>query len=108
MASGCPVVALARGGALETVGRGADAATLARVRAGGVARVPGGVLFGTPTVEGLTEALRLLDGERFAPDTLRAQALPFDAPAFDRRFRSAFDRAYGAWKVAQRAGSGAA
>ena len=106
MASGCPVVALARGGALETVGRGADAATLARVRAGGVARVPGGVLFGTPTVAGLTEALRLLDGERFAPDTLRAQAVPFDAPAFDRRFRAAFDRAYGAWKARPRERSG--
>src|SRR5439155_26429268 len=47
MASGCPVIAYGRGGALETVGRGACAEDLARVAAGGTARVPGGVLFGS-------------------------------------------------------------
>src|SRR5262249_57156293 len=40
MASGTPVIAFGRGGALETVGRGAVPEALARVAAGGVARVP--------------------------------------------------------------------
>jgi glycosyltransferase involved in cell wall biosynthesis len=99
MASGCPVIALARGGALETVGRGAAPEALARAVAGGVARVPGGVLFGTPTVAGLIEAMRLAEGERFDPAVLRAQAEPFAAEAFDRRFRAAFERAHAAWKA---------
>ena len=99
MASGCPVIALARGGALETVGRGAPPETLARAAAGGVERVPGGVLFGTQTVEGLVEAMRLAERERFDPAALRAQAEPFAAEAFDRRFRAAFERAYAEWKA---------
>lgn len=99
MASGCPVIALARGGALETVGRGAAPEALARAVAGGVARVPGGVLFGTETVEGLIEAMRLAERERFDPAALRAQAEPFSAEAFDLRFRAAFERAYAEWKA---------
>ena len=98
MASGCPVIALARGGALETVGRGAAPETLARAAAGGVERVPGGVLFGTETVKGLVEAMLLAERERFDPVALRAQAEPFAAEAFDTRFRAAFERAYAAWK----------
>ncbi len=99
MASGCPVVALARGGALETVGRGAPAEVLARAAAGGVERVPGGVLFGTETVEGLIEAMRLAESQNFDPAALRAQAEPFAAEAFDARFRAAFERAHAAWRA---------
>ena len=101
MASGTPVVALARGGAVETVGRGADPAALARAQAGGAARVPGGVLFGTQSVDGLVEALRVFEAERFEPAALRAQTAPFSAEAFDARFREAFERAYGAWRAAR-------
>ena len=106
MASGCPVVALARGGALETVGRGAAPEALARAVAGGVERVPGGVLFGTESVEGLIEGIHLAEREHFDPAALRAQAEPFSAEAFDQRFRAAFERAYAAWKAdpARRAG----
>jgi glycosyltransferase involved in cell wall biosynthesis len=93
MASGCPVVALGRGGALETVGRGAAPESLARVEAGGVSRVPGGALFGRPTVDSLVEALRLLEESPAAPAALRAAAEPFAAERFDREFREAFDRA---------------
>src|SRR5262249_3317370 len=46
MASGCPVVAYGRGGAVETVGAGATTEALDRVARGGAAVVPGGVLFG--------------------------------------------------------------
>jgi glycosyltransferase involved in cell wall biosynthesis len=102
MASGCPVVAFGRGGVLETVGRGADPGTLERVAAGGVAAVPGGVLFGRQTVDDLIEAVRLADATPFDPGALHAQAAPFDIPAFDARVREAFDRTYAAWQAAGR------
>ena len=97
LAAGCPVIAYGVGGALETVGRGADPAALERVRAGGVARVPGGVLFGTPTVEGLTAAIEAFERERFDPAALRAHALPFAPERFDREFAAAFTHARAAW-----------
>ena len=99
MASGCPVVAFGKGGALETVGRGASAEALRAVAAGGVAEAPGGILFGTQTVEGLIPALARLDATRFEPAGLRAQAEPFAAEAFDARVRSAFERGYAAWRT---------
>jgi len=92
MASGTPVVAYGRGGALETVGRGASAEALAKVAAGGVARVPGGVLFGTQTAECLAEAIACLESNRFDPHELRALAAPFAAEEFDARYRAAFER----------------
>jgi|GEM_PF-36643 len=100
MASGCPVVAFARGGALETVGRGAPQAALARAAAGGVAAVPNGVLFGTQTADGLCEALGLLDTLRFDPAALRAAAEPFAPEVFDRAFLSALERGYEEWGAA--------
>jgi len=100
MASGTPVVAFGRGGALETVARGATPEALETVVHGGVAVVPGGALFGTPTVESLIAAREALDRARPAPASLRALAEPFSAEAFDARFMSAFDRAYAAWRSA--------
>ncbi len=97
LASGTPVIAFGRGGALETVGRGASPEALARVLAGGVARVPGGVLFGTQSVAGLMEAIELFERETFDPRELRELALPFSAEEFDRRFRAACERAYSEW-----------
>lgn len=89
MATGCPVIAYGVGGALETVGRGADADALARVRAGGEARVPGGVLYGTPTEEGLARALDLFERESFDPATLNGLTTPFAPERFDRELRAA-------------------
>jgi glycosyltransferase involved in cell wall biosynthesis len=100
MASGCPVVAFSRGGAAETVGRDAPPEALARAAEGGVARVPGGVLFGMQTVEGLMGAIEFLEGQTFEPSDLRERALPFAAAEFDRGFRSAFERAHAAWRAA--------
>jgi glycosyltransferase involved in cell wall biosynthesis len=93
MASGCPVVALGRGGALETVGRGAEASALERVRTGGVATVPGGVLFGEPRVESLVEAMRLAEGTRFDAHDLRERAAPFAEARFDAEMRAELDEA---------------
>src|SRR4029077_11648787 len=90
MASGCPVVAFGKGGALESVGRQASEAALAEVAAGGIAEAPGGILFGTQTVEALTAAIRRLASTRFDRARLRAKAEPFAAEAFDARVRSAF------------------
>jgi glycosyltransferase involved in cell wall biosynthesis/O-antigen ligase len=99
LASGCPVVAYARGGALETVGRGAPATALAHAVEGGVAAVPSGVLFGAQTVEALCDALRLLDTQHFDPVALRAAAEPFASEAFDRGFLAAFQGGYQAWRT---------
>ena len=104
MASGCPVIAYGRGGALETVGRGADEEALARVAAGGEAKVPGGVLFGEQTVEGLVRAIRLREAHEFDPSALRARAAPFAAERFDREFRAVFEERYREWRGASAAG----
>jgi glycosyltransferase involved in cell wall biosynthesis len=100
MASGCPVVARGRGGALETVGRGADPASLGLVRAGGSALVPGGVLFGDASVDAMVDALRLLEGAELAPHRLRAHVAPFAEDRFDAAFRAALDEAVAAHRLA--------
>ncbi len=99
MASGCPVIAFGRGGALETVGRGASEAALATVRRGGIARVPGGVLFGTQTTEALCAAIEQFDRERFEPRSLAVLAQPFAPEAFDRGFDQAFGSAWTAFRA---------
>ena len=100
MACGCPVIAFGRGGVLETVARGADETALARVRDGGVARVPGGVLFGTQTAEALVEAIELFERERFDRDALARLAAPFSAERFDREFDAALARGLAAHRAA--------
>jgi glycosyltransferase involved in cell wall biosynthesis len=104
MASGCPVIALGRGGALETVGRNASPDRIARVGEGGIERVPGGVLFGEQNVESLIEAIACFERVRFDPLALAAEAAPFETARFDRELMEAFTRHYSAW----RSGSGAA
>ena len=106
LASGTPVIAFGRGGALETVGCGASPEALARVATGGVARVPGGVLFGTQTTEGLAAAIELFEHEGFEPAGLRALALPFAAAEFDRNFREALERAHATWRAGAAAARG--
>ncbi len=93
MAAGCPVIAYGRGGALETVGRGASPEALACVAAGGAARVPGGVLFGTQSAEGIAGALALFERDAFRPAELRALAEPFAGERFDREMRAALAEA---------------
>jgi glycosyltransferase involved in cell wall biosynthesis len=68
MASGRPVVALARGLAVDTV---VDDQT--------------GVLFGAPTRDSLLLALQRLAATRFDPPAIRAHALQFDVGVFAER-----------------------
>lgn len=74
MAAGCPVLALAAGGALETVGQGAAA---------------GGVTFAAPTLPAMAAAVAELEQGwargAFAQESLLARARQFDAATFDRR-----------------------
>lgn len=104
LASGCPVIALGRGGALETVGRGASDDALATVTTGGASIVPGGVLFGSQTVEGVRDAILRFETAHFDPAALRERAAPFSTERFDREARASFESGYAAWK-AERAAS---
>jgi glycosyltransferase involved in cell wall biosynthesis len=98
LASGCPVIAYARGGALETVGRGAPEAALAAAAAGGEALVPGGALFGEPSAAGLARAIQRFEAAAFDPAAIAALARPFAPEAFDSGFRAAFDRGLAAFR----------
>ena len=98
MASGCPVIAYGVGGALETVGRGADPQALSRVTAGGAARVPGGVLFGTQSVDGVIAGIEALEQAPFDRAALPARAELFGIERFDREFADAFERHWRAWQ----------
>ncbi len=90
MASGTPVIAFGRGGAVETVGRGASPEALAKVATGGIARVPGGMLFGTQTADGVAAAVRAFELEKFSPSELAALARPFSGERFDAEIRAVF------------------
>jgi glycosyltransferase involved in cell wall biosynthesis len=78
---GSPVIALAAGGALETV------VDLNRV---GPDEKPTGVLFGEPTADGLVGAVRTFErnANAFEPEAIRAHALRFSR----QRCRDALDR----------------
>jgi glycosyltransferase involved in cell wall biosynthesis len=82
MAAGRPVIALAAGGALETVTglEGTDAA-------------PTGVFFGAQAVSALAEAMATFEREahRFEPKALRARAESFDRPRFKERLAGYLD-----------------
>jgi glycosyltransferase involved in cell wall biosynthesis len=73
MASGKPVVAFARGGALETVLESPALTT--------------GILFLEQTVDSLISAVRRLDTVEFDPETLRTFAMSFDREVFKRRMK---------------------
>jgi hypothetical protein len=72
------------------VGRGANSEALAKVAAGGVARVPGGMLFGTQTADAIAAAVSAFERETFEPSELAALAQPFSGERFDAEIRSAF------------------
>ena len=68
MASGKPVIAYGKGGALETVIEGKT-----------------GLLFREQTAEGLREAVKKLPSLSTDPPAIRAESLRFDAPRFKER-----------------------
>src|SRR5207237_8708956 len=89
-AAGRPTIALARGGALETMvglGRSDDP--------------PTAVFFDDQTEEGLTGAMLAFEAAatRFAPAALRARAEQFDRPAFAQRLRDYLDRRYAEFRA---------
>jgi glycosyltransferase involved in cell wall biosynthesis len=73
MACGKPVIAYARGGALETVREQAAERT--------------GVLFHEPVVDSLAEAVKSLGAIRFDPRILRSFALRFDREVYKRSMK---------------------
>jgi glycosyltransferase involved in cell wall biosynthesis len=73
MASGCPVIALRAGGALETV-----------VERGGTLP-PTGLFFDSQDAASLADAVRRFRSEDFDPAALRAHALRFDRSVFRER-----------------------
>jgi len=89
-AAGRPTIALARGGALETMvglGRSDDP--------------PTAVFFDDQTEEGLTGAMLAFEAAatRFAPAALRARAEQFDRPVFAQRLRDYLDRRYAEFRA---------
>jgi glycosyltransferase involved in cell wall biosynthesis len=86
-AAGRPTIALARGGALETM-VGLDGA-----------EPPTAVFFAEPTVDALTAAITTFErvADRFDPAALRARAARFDRPGFARRVREYVDDRWAAF-----------
>lgn len=84
-AAGRPTIALARGGALETM-VGLDAADGPEPATA--------VFFGEQTLDALAAAIHRFEAEahRFDPKALRAHALRFDRPLFVERVREYVDR----------------
>ena len=76
LACGRPAVALAKGGALETV------------------TPDTGVLFREPSEAALTEAMREVKRRRFDPAALRRQALLFSRERYRSEMRSVLETAY--------------
>jgi glycosyltransferase involved in cell wall biosynthesis len=87
-AAGRPTVALARGGALETM-VGLDDGR----------EPPTAVFFAEPTVESLAAAIRVFEtaAHRFEAEALRARAARFDRPIFAERVREWVERRWGAF-----------
>lgn len=84
-ACGTPVIALGKGGALETVIPLPCAAT-----AGGEGVAPTGIFFDEPSVEALCDAISCFERQPgvFDPVVSRQQALQFDRPLFKERIKA--------------------
>lgn len=73
MATGKPVIAFAKGGALETVIDQGDLKT--------------GILFSEQTVDSLVDAIRRCKATAFSPERLRTHALSFDRQVYKRKMQ---------------------
>jgi len=74
-AGGCPVIALAQGGALETVKSGET-----------------GLLYNEDSVEGLLNAIQLFEGKIFDPEVCRKNSLLFSRDRFEKEMTLAVSR----------------
>jgi glycosyltransferase involved in cell wall biosynthesis len=77
MASGKPVIAFAKGGALETVIAGTT-----------------GLFFNEQTVDRLIDTVRRFDESRFSPRSIRAHALRFDREVYRREMKRFIEERY--------------
>jgi glycosyltransferase involved in cell wall biosynthesis len=84
MAAGRPVIAWARGGALETVRDGQT-----------------GRLIDSSAIDVWAAALREFDSSAFAPAVLRQHALQFDRPRYARRMRTLLETTWAAHQQAR-------
>jgi glycosyltransferase involved in cell wall biosynthesis len=94
-AAGAPVIALAAGGALETVNGGRDA-------------VATGVFFEEPTAHALVEAIQAFEERAFDPAACRANALRFTRPHFLHAMATEIETVMRDGPTAARASAGAA
>lgn len=81
MAAGCPVIAYARGGALETVVEGVT-----------------GMFFEEQTWESLADAVLHFEEERYVPEKLREHVQQFDRARFQRRMKEYVEHAWGSFE----------
>jgi glycosyltransferase involved in cell wall biosynthesis len=97
-AAGRPVIALAQGGALETVVPLNRRTTEVHVPHPDVAASPTGVFFFQPSAAALAEAVRFFEVHEavFDPAALRQHALPFDRQLFKQRIKQFLDAAWAA------------
>jgi glycosyltransferase involved in cell wall biosynthesis len=84
MSCGKPVVAFARGGALETVRESPEGRT--------------GILFQEPVVDSLAEAVKSLGMTTFDPHILRSFALRFDREIYKRSMKEYIQRRWDAFR----------
>lgn len=86
MAAGRPVIALGRGGALETVEEGVS-----------------GVFFPNPSVEDVVDAVRRFQGMTFDPARIRGRAERFDKEIFKRDFKALVEKKWAAFSSGRKA-----
>ncbi len=87
MASGKPVVAYGRGGALESLSDETPGPLPAHP-----VRVEGGVLFPEQSVESMMEGIELFETEKFDPELLRRRAERFDREQFKEKIREFIEK----------------
>lgn len=80
MSHGCPVIAYAEGGAVETVAEGKS-----------------GHFFRMQTPEALVEAVRKFESMKFDEETIRGQAEQFSRAHFEEIFSAFLEEQWGAW-----------
>ncbi len=94
MASGRPVIAYGRGGALDTV------VPLNAHSSAGSSPAPTGIMFYEQTVDALCEALKTFEenSDRFDPAAMRRHALKFDRSVFKKKIDRYLKKVLSAWR----------
>ncbi len=90
-ACGVPVIAYAKGGALETVIGNTN---------GIIEHCHTGILFKEQTVDSILKAIEIMEKnyEKFDKETIRKNALRFSRERFEREFKEIINKKYNEWK----------